>query len=191
MPLMTIFEPLFLLLALLAVGSLAAAMVLALSGQRDRARRIVRRLAIGIAAYMGVVVAASALESREVYHVGDRRCFDDWCLMVRQAVRDTPSSYLVSLELSNRGKRVPQGEKGTVLYITDASGRRFDPVESTVPFDQKIAAGASIVATRRYAVPAEAHGLSLVYVHEGGFPIGWFIIGENTWVHGPAVVQLD
>ena len=35
--------------------------------------------------------------------------------------------YEVSLRLSNRAKRVPMGEKGTVVYLTDAEGRRYDP----------------------------------------------------------------
>jgi hypothetical protein len=191
MPLMTIFEPLFLLLALVAIGTLVTAFVLALSGQFTRARRIALRLAIGAAVYMLVVVADSALTPRGVYHIGDKRCFDDWCLTVQKVERDAPGSYRVSLELSNRGLRVPQGEKGTVMYITDSTGRRFDPTESTVPFAYKLEAGESIVATRRYTVPPDARGLKLVYVHEGGFPIGSFIIGENDWIHGPAFVPID
>ncbi len=97
----------------------------------------------------------------------------------------------MTLELSSRAARVPQGEKGSVMYLTDSSGRRFDPIESTVPFDYQLAPGESIVATRRYAVPRDARGLNVVYAHEGGFPIGWFIIGENDWIHGAAVVPLD
>jgi hypothetical protein len=30
-----------------------------------------------------------------------------------------------------------------------------------------------------------------VYTHEGGFPVGFFVIGENEWAHGPPLVQLD
>ncbi len=160
MPLMTIFEPLFILLALIAIGTLVTACVLALT-------------------------------PRGVYRLGEKRCFDDWCLTVRNATRDSPTTYQVSIELSSRAKRVWQGEKGTVMYVTDSSGRRFDPIESIVPFDYKLAPGESIMATRRYAVPRDARGLKIVHVHEGGFPIGWFIIGENDWIHGPAVVTLD
>jgi hypothetical protein len=191
MPLMTIFEPLFVLLALAAIGTFLTALALALTGHFARAWRIVVRLGIAIGVYMMVVVIGSAVTPRGVYHIGQLRCFDDWCLTVRSATRDSPTSYLVTLELSSRAKGVPQGEKGTVMYLTDSNGRRFDPIESTVPFEHKLAPGESIVATRRYAVPPDARGLNLIYTHEGGFPIGSLIIGENEWIHGPAVVPLD
>ncbi len=187
---MAIFELFFILLALTAVGTVVTALVFALSGRFARAWRIVVRLVVAAGMYMTIVVVDAAVTPREIYHIGERRCFDDWCLTVKNAKRDS-TSYVVSLELSSRAARVPQGEKGTVMYLIDSSGRRFDPVESTVPFDYKLAPGESIEATRRYAVPRDARGLNLVYTHEGGFPIGSFIIGENYWIHGPPVVPLD
>lgn len=47
------------------------------------------------------------------------------------------------------------------------------------------------MASRSFLVPAEAQGVGLVVAHEGGFPIGWFIIGYDAWFRTPAVVQLQ
>jgi len=30
----------------------------------------------------------------------------------------------------------------------------------------------------------------VVFAHEGGFPIAWFIIGYDTWFRKPTLVQL-
>ncbi len=50
--------------------------------------------------------------------------------------------------------------------------------------------GESALAKRRFQLPPDARGGGLIYTHEGGFPIGWFIIGENHWFHGPDIVRL-
>jgi hypothetical protein len=184
---MTIFEPLFLLLALGTVLTLVTVMGLMLFGRFQRAWRILRRLLIGAAVYMAIVVTVSFFTPRDVRSIGEMNCFDDWCFAVRQVVRDTPASYDVTLTLSSRARRVPQGERGTHLYIVDSAGHRYEPVAETVPFDYQLQPGESIQASRRYAVPADTTDLSLVYLHDRGFPIGWFIIGENRWIHGPGV----
>ena len=162
MPLMNIAEPLFLLLVLVTVITLVSAAVFAIGGKVARAGRILRGLGIGLAAYFAVVIAVSILSPRRVYHLGDTQCFDDWCIAVvdaQRTVKPATTRYEVSLRLSNRARRVPMGEKGTVLYLTDAQGRRYDPLPD----------------------PS-------AYTHEGGFPIGWFIIGEGGWFQKPPIV---
>ena len=82
MPLMNVFEPLFLLLALTAVVTLITALGFALGGRLARAARIVRRLGIGAVVYFAVVVLVSIFNPPGVYQIGDTRCFDDWCIQV-------------------------------------------------------------------------------------------------------------
>jgi hypothetical protein len=84
------------------------------------------------------------------------------------------------------------GEKGTVVYLTDARGRRYDaqPGEADVPLDVMLQPGESVTATRRFDVPPDAPDLGLIYTHEGGFPIGWLIITEGGWFQKPPVVRL-
>lgn len=193
---MNIFEPLFLLLVLVAMATLVTAAVGVLRGQFSRAGRIVRRLGVGVGVYLAVVIAVSIVTPRRVYRVGDAQCFDDWCMAVvgHGWIEPSPSRrYETSLELSNRAKRVPMGEKGTVVYLTDAQGRRYNPVSdpADVSLDTVLQPGESIVVSRRFDVPRDAAGLGLVYTHEGGFPIGWLIISEGGWFQEPPIVRLE
>jgi hypothetical protein len=146
MPLMNLFEPLFLLLALVTAATLITAAALAGAGRFARASRILRRLGLGIAAYLAVVIAVSAVSPRRVFGPGDAQCFDDWCITVVQGGWvDAPhaAGYEVRLRLSSRAKRVPMGEKGTVVYLTDASWRRYDPLRdgADVPLDTMLGPG--------------------------------------------------
>lgn len=190
---MTIFEPLFLLLVLAAAIAVISAAVAAVRGRGAAARRTLTRLGIAAAIYMLVVLTVSMATPRPSYRVGDTRCFDDWCIAVTHATRATPTTILVGLRLSSRAKRISQRELGTVVYLTDSAGHRYDPAVDAreIPLDVLLQPGQAIETQRRFVVPSEARGLSLVYTHEGGFPIGFFIIGENEWAHGPPLVHLD
>ena len=190
---MTIFEPLFLLFVLAAAIVLISAVVAAVRGRRANARRRLTLLGIASAIYMLVVLTVSVATPRRSYRVGDTRCFDDWCIAVTRATRATPTTMVVGLRLSSRAKRVPQRELGTVVYLSDSAGRRYDPAVDSraIPLDVLLQPGQAVETQRTFAVPSDARGLSLVYTHEGGFPIGFFIIGENEWAHGPPLVHLD
>ncbi len=196
MPLMNIFEPLFILLFLTAVGALVTAAVLALRGQRDRARRILRRLGIGTGVYAAIVVLTALGTQPRVYHIGEAQCFDDWCITVVDARPDRRAdsvAWTVTLRLSSRARRITQRENDAGVYLTDARHRRYDPIrdDAAVPLDAQLRPGESVGAIRRFALPANATDVGLVFTHNGGFPIGAFIITENAWFHGPAIVRLD
>ena len=195
MPLMNIFEPLFLVLVLVTLITLIATIVLAARGQFARAGRMLRRLGIGAAVYFAIVITVSIFNPQRVYHVGDTQCFDDWCIQVAEAqwaAAPADRRYEVTLRLSNRARRRPMGEKGTVVYLVDAHARRYDPVVdgAAVPFDVVLQPGESITVTRRFDVPRDTPSLDLIYTHEGGFPIGWLIITEGGWFQKPPVVRL-
>lgn len=100
------------------------------------------------------------------HHVGETICFDDWCFAVADA------------------KQSPAGA-GKSWNVTDSRNRRFDPdpASSTVPLDSKVAPGQSLDITRTFDLPADATDVSLVFTHEGGFPIESLIIGENQLFH--------
>jgi hypothetical protein len=193
---MSVFDLLFLLLALAAVIALATAAVQAIRGRLGLAMHIVRRILIAAAGYLAIVAAVAWIGPRREYRVGERRCFDDWCIVVVGAHPRTTATgvtYQVSLELSNRGKGRAMGEKGTVVYLLDSLGRRFDPMpdRAALPFDTLLQPGESRTAERRFDVPSEARGFGLVYTHEGGFPIAWLVIGEGGWLQPPPIVRLD
>jgi hypothetical protein len=127
MPMMTVFEPLFILCFLATVIVLVLVAVAAIRGRRVEALAKLRRLGVCTAVYMGVVLLVGLATPRKVYHIGDTQCFDDWCIVVVSATRARAGSVEVTLRLSSRAKRVPQGAKGTVAYVVDSQGRRYDP----------------------------------------------------------------
>ncbi len=192
---MIVFELLFTVCFLATVVVLVLAAVAAIRGKCAQALAKLRKLGICAAVYMGVVLAVALASTRKTYRIGDTQCFDDWCITVASATRTRAraGSVEASLRLSSRARRAPQGEKGTVIYLIDSHGRRYDPAPESmiIPFDTLLQPGESVVATRRFQVPNDSADLGLVYTHEGGFPIGFFIIGENHWFHGPPVVRLD
>jgi hypothetical protein len=193
---MSVFDLLFLLLTLAAVLGLATAALQAMRGRSQAAVRIVRRVLVAAGAYLAIVATVARLEPRRDYRVGDQRCFDDWCITVVDAQpRATPGGtrYVVSLRLSNRARRSPMGEKGTVVYLMDSLGRRFDPIPDPkgIGFDTLLQPGASLIVERRFNVPPDARGLGLVYTHEGGFPVGWLVVGEGGWFQRPPIVRLQ
>jgi hypothetical protein len=54
---------------------------------------------------------------------------------------------------------------------------------------------ASIRGTRfgatLFDLPAAERAAGLVFRQEGEFPIGWFIVGYETWFRQPAVIRLE
>ena len=191
---MNVFEPLFLLLALATVITIITAAVAAVRGQGPRAARILLRVAIGAGVYFSIVIVVSAIGPRRKYRVGDTQCFDDWCITVVDARRTESSrpGIDVTLRLSNRARGTPMGEKGTVVYLVDGDGDRYDPrpLGAEPALDTRIPAGASVLTRRSFDVPTAARDLGLVYTHEGGFPIGWLIITEGGWFQKPPIVHL-
>jgi hypothetical protein len=187
-----IFDLVFVLCFLAAMIVLVLATNTAIRGNHGKALARLRKLGICAAIYVAVVLAAAVGVPREVYHLRDARCFDDWCIAVTNFTR-TPKSVEVELRLSSRAKRAPQGEKGTVVYLVDSQGCRYNPDldSGTISFDTLLQPGESVVTTRRFVVSDKVRALNLIYTHEGGFPIDCFIIGQNTWFHGPPVVQLE
>ena len=194
---MTIFELLFLLLSIAALVTVIASLIFAAHGQFDRAGKALLRLGICTAIYLAIVVGVSRFTPRKMHHVGDMQCFDDWCITVVEAHRSDPVDsqvgYDVTLRLSSRAKRVPMGEKGTVVYLTDAQGSRFDPeADSQQPsFDTLLQPGESITTLRHFRLPADTHEVGLIYTHEGGFPIGSLIIAESGWFLKSPIVWLE
>jgi hypothetical protein len=188
---MTIFEPLFILCFLATVVTLIAAAVSAIRGNRARAVTSLKKLGICAAVYLAALLAVGAASQRKVYRVGDRQCFDDWCITVTGAARTAPRTVEVALQLSSRAKQRPMGEKGTVAYLVDAQGRRYDPIPGsvTVSFETKLQPGESVTAIRRFDVPPDAGDLSFVYAHVGAnfSPV----IGENEFFQGAPLVRLE
>ena len=192
---MTLSDLLCIFLFFVAVSTLLVAVWFAARREFGRARRYLIRLLIGTAAYMTVVVVVSLILPRRVAKLGDPQCFDDWCVTVTGFTRmpeGTRVKYSLDLRLSSRARRVSQREKNLAVYLTDDNGRRYDPVadKSYVPFSVLLRPQESVVVSRSFLVPPDAAEVGAVIDHEGGFPIGWFIVGYDTWFRKPPLVRL-
>lgn len=193
---MSFYELLFLASCLIALITLIVAAWFVLRREFGRAGRTLRNLAVSAGAYFAVVIVVSLLSPRRVFKPGASHCFDDWCIDVdkfRQAPEGGGVAYSVDLRLSSRARRVLQREKNVSVYLTDHHGGRYNPIaaSSASPFDVLLQPQESVIVSRSFLVPAQAKDVGLVIAHEGGFPIGWFIIGYDTWFRQPAVVPLQ
>jgi hypothetical protein len=193
---MGLFDLLFLASCFIALITLIVAAWFVLRREFGRAGRTLRNLAVSVAAYFAVVIIMSVISPRRVFKPGASQCFDDWCIGVAR-FRQTPEAggvaYSVDLRISSRARRVPQREKNVSVYLTDDHRRRYDPIaaSSASSFDVLLQPEESVIVSRSFLIPAQAKDVGLVIAHEGGFPIGWFIIGYDTWFRQPAVVPLQ
>jgi hypothetical protein len=193
---MTLFDLFFILLFFAMLGSLLWAAACAVRGQFSRAGRILVRIAACAALYMAIVIVASAILPRRTVNLRETQCFDDYCATV-DAFRRIPQSsgveYSVDLHLSSRAQRGSEREKNLVMYLTDAQGRRYNPVgdESSAPYTVLLAPQESVLVTRSFLVPNDSGEIGAVVTHEGGFPIRWLIIGYDTWFQKPPRVLLE
>jgi hypothetical protein len=192
---MSLFDLLFILLFLLMLASLLWAASCAVRGQSDRAGRVLVRIVVAAAAYIAIVIVFSAILPRRTANLRELRCFDDYCVSVDSFTRNPQGAgveYNVNLRLSNRALRGSEREKNLVMYLTDAQGRRYDADgdKSSAPYTVLLAPQESVVISRGFLVRSDAGDLGAVVTHEGGFPIGWFIIGYDTWFRKPPLVML-
>jgi hypothetical protein len=208
---MSLSDLVFLACFLASVVTLLSVGVIALRGFGARALALLRTWALCAAVYFAIVIGASLVWPRTELRLGQPRCFDDWCIAVdgathgpvggstqtpAEAARNEPAggkvAYTVTLRIVSRARRVSQHEYNMAVYVTDSAGRRYDPVPlaSDVPFDSFVGPGQTVPVTRRFDLPAGVRDPVLIVSHEGGFSIGWLIIGYETWFHKPAFVRL-
>jgi hypothetical protein len=178
-PFVTLFDLLFALAFLASAGCLLTAVVLALRGRGTRALGILRIWAIGAAIYMTALVSVSFAQPRRVLHLGDLRCFDDWCITVENVLR-SGARYDVALRVSSRALRVSQRAPDAAVYLTDDRGRRYDPLPdaSAVPLSVLLQPGESIPASRSFTVPEDARQVGLIVNHGTG--PGSLVIGDEA-----------
>lgn len=191
---MTVFDLLFLALALVALATVVAALARLLRGNRPGAQRLVRRLALGTLGYFGVVAAVSLASPRRVVASGMPTCSDDWCIAVLGS-RRIADRVEVTFLLSSRARGISQRERFVTAWLVDADGHRIAPVPGPVdvPFDTLLHAGERLEAHRQYAVPAGTRlaGVSIVREGAGRFP-GCCIIGDpGSLLHPPPLARLE
>jgi hypothetical protein len=191
-----IFDLVLIFTVLASIATLIAVAVVAVTGRFALAGRMLFGWGLCIAAYLGIVVIVSLFTPPRLLAIGENACFDDWCVAIdhvekTHAPEAETQTYAVTFRLSSRARRVRQRERNFVPYIRDADGRRYDTSLVTMgePFDVELGPGQSVRTTRIYQLAATAQNPQLVLAHEGGFPIGWFIIGEGPFSKGILVAM--
>jgi hypothetical protein len=189
---MTIFDLLFIVLFLTSVVTLSFAALSALLGRSTRAIGILRRYAIGAAIYFGIVITVSLVAPRRLLSIGEPLCFDDWCITVEKVERTAlPSevNYIAQLRLANRARQATQRENELVVYLSDNSGRRYDPVTDTsaIPLNVLLHPLESVTTLCTFKIPPDTPVSGLVIAHERKFPIEWFILGGGPFRKEPMV----
>jgi hypothetical protein len=196
-PYWMIFELLFLLIALATIVAILTALVFAIRGQRQRALRILGVLAICLGVYFAVCCFSTMFTPRRELNIGEPQCFDDWCIQLDGVTRNPSGSkihYQTVIRVFSTAKRVFQRENGVVPYLEDDRGHRYAavPDSSATPFNILLQPGESVTIARGFELPVGAHVAGFMAAHEGGFPIGWFVIGEGQGLfHKEAITRFQ
>src|SRR4029079_3109572 len=125
--------PLFDLLAILAVLASAATALrvgyLLIRRRSAQAGTVARRWAVCAFVYLSLSLAVSAARPQRSIRVGERWCFDDWCLSVDSVHRQPSDRQLVillNLQAYNVAHR-PQRALHPWMFLRDAADRHFEP----------------------------------------------------------------
>jgi uncharacterized SAM-binding protein YcdF (DUF218 family) len=187
---MGIFDLVLIISVLLSLVTLLIALGLSIARRWRSARRLLAGWGIYIAAYLTVVIVVSWLLPPRRIRPDEDVCFDDWCIAVEHIEHGTaPGSSAtcrIPFRLTSRARRRPQREHNLHVYLLDAHGERL---EATVPngepaFDTLLVPGETVRTIREFDLPLDVTPDRLVITHQGGFPIGWFIIGEGPFSKG-------
>ena len=194
---MTVFDLLFIGIFLTTLVLLGLAALNFLRRRPGQALRLLGAITGGLIIYLGVVVLVSLTSPSRVLSLGEKRCFDDWCISVEDIDRaEKPGgiTYTVSLQISNRAQRISQRELGMTVYMLDEAGRHFeasaDPAE--VPFNSLLQPGQTLALARSFELSGTVGQPVLVVGHDASswFP-GMFIIGDDaSLLHKPTIVRL-
>ncbi len=189
---MSVFELLFILLFLFSIVLLLVTGGLFVAGRRSRAVKLLKWWASGVGVYFAVVLIVSSLMPRQTVAMGEELRYDDWCIAPESVGLTTAgieSIYTARLRLISRARRITQREHGVVVYLTDANGTRFDPRPdpADIPISVPLGPGDSVDISRTFSLPAGDPPTGLVIAHEGGFQMGWLMIGQGPFRQPPIV----
>lgn len=183
---MNAFELLFLAGLLVSIAAVLWAATLALTGQRPRARRLGTRLGIAWAGYVVLVVATAAFSPAREFAPGAPQCFDDMCFAVSAAARQG-GHLAVTINVSNRARRVTEGERGLRAQLW-VNGRRFEAVSASLPLSVRLPPGGSADSVQEFPLPPANADVGIVLNH--GITPGYVVIGESPLLHRPPLMRL-
>lgn len=127
---MTIFDLAFLLGLLITLGSVLRVAYLLLRRRPNQAVGVLTRLALFAGAYMSVLVAVSIVQPKQTLALGRARCYDEWCVVVDGAQRQSSIGtvhadglfIIVSARVLNQGRGRRQREAADAGNARPTSG---------------------------------------------------------------------
>ncbi len=203
-----IFDLVFLLSVLFVLLSLLGLLIALVM----RRWAMLRRLALGLAIYVGVyalvLIGSGLLTPQHVMAMHEVRCFDDWCASVEKverqpAIGDVQAQgvfYVVTVQVTSRARGISQRARGAAVYVLDDQGVRHEPslqgqqaLEMAglagLPLTSRVDAGGSFTSITVFDLPSDTEHPALVHTH-GTFP-GVIIIGyDQSFLHRPTIVPL-
>ena len=120
---MTVFDLVFIACFLVAMVALVRAGYHASRRRWASSSRVLTRLGFGAAIYAGILVAVSLSSRQKVLRMGERQCFDEWCVSVERVVRlsqvGDPTTvahargifWVVTVRVSNAGAGGPSARR--------------------------------------------------------------------------------
>lgn len=157
-----------------------------------------RWLVAFIVIYATALVATALIMPRRELPVGERKCFDDWCvaasgLELQPSPELCPGAaavWVASVEVSSVARRIRQRAADATVEVEDLLGRRYASCSAGGPkhLRDMLGPGERFSVSMPFALPAGGRPVGLV-VHHGAFP-GVIIIGaDQSWLHQPTLFR--
>ncbi|HLW76529.1 MAG TPA: hypothetical protein VKS01_06075 [Bryobacteraceae bacterium] len=183
---MTLFDLLFLAVFLATLVALIAAAVFSIRGDNARAGRTALGVAVFLGIYLAIVLGVSLATPRRYVNLGERHCYDDWCVTVVEATAGSP--FTVKLKVSSDAKRIRQSAPDTKVFLEDSTGKRYTGrIGPGQPgFGTMIGPGEWFETVHEFDVPAGVRVEGLVLAHGTG--PGLFVIGEDAALLHPRML---
>jgi len=187
---MGIFDLVLIISVLLSLVTMLIAIGLSIARRWRSVLQLLAGWGIYVAAYLTVVIVVSWLLPARRIRADENLCFDDWCIAVDRiehgAALGSSANYRIAFRITSRARRRPQRERNVRVYLVDTHGERL---EASIPngepaFDTLLVPGETVRTLREFDVPLDVTPDRLVITHRGGFPIGWFIIGQGPFFEG-------
>ena len=174
-----------------------------LRGERAKALRGLKWVAVVWVIYLAVLVGVSLKEPQRVMALGQEQCYDEMCFAVT-GVEEVPrflgkneagdGSHLVrvTVRVRNTARGKTQAEGLIRAYLVDGQGRQWEESKgvSGNRLSAKVEASGTMVSEPVFKVAGDATGLALVFTH-GSWQPGVLVIGDSdSWLHHKTVVAL-
>jgi hypothetical protein len=205
-----VFELLFIFFVLVSLVLCVTAVVFAVGGRRDRAKRLLPSLGISWIVYLSIVCLIAAVTPQQIIPANRDLCFDEMCFAVvnvQTAYELGPSNHhvrakgafrIVTVRVSSRARRRVQSEGGLRALLWSPGGEYQSSASAqhaweathpqSVALTSRLRPGQSVFSDQVFDVPPEAVDLALVLTH--GFTPGYFVIGECPLFHKPTILRL-